>query len=253
MILNITSLSNEKIKDIYKKTRDTSNKLLVIESISIIKEMLDKKQLDLILTTQAFLDQNKWIKACREIIITNKQVIDKIAFTKNPPDCIAITYCEIKGFDIASDSNFLILDKIQDPGNLATLIRSALAFNIKKIFISNNSVSIYNDKVYRSSMGALFDVNINYYNNLIDLVKKLVSNNIEVIASCIDEKAIKLHQYKPQKKHIAIILGNEAKGLNQNDLKQIKNKVFIDIKNTNSLNVSSAGAIFLYQLSLWVK
>ncbi len=147
----------------------------------------------------------------------------------------------------------MILDEVKDPGNLATIIRTAVAFGVTHLFISDQSVSLYNDKVLRSTMGTIFNIKVNYYTKLSHVVKELESRGIECIATCLDDKAKPLHQYKPQAKNQAIIMGNESHGLSKEFLGTAKHKCYIEIVNTNSLNVASATSIMLYQMSLWNK
>ncbi len=253
MITRITSNTNEKIKELYKKTRDSKFQLFVIESMNLIKELVAKKEtFENILVTQNFLDKNKWIKEQENVIVVTENIIQKIAFANNPPECLCIKKLNIPSFKI-SNENYLILDSIKDPGNLATIIRTAVAFNVCKIFISSDSVSVYNDKVLRSTMGTIFEIKILYYKDILDIVRELEKHKIECVATCLDEQAIPLHQYQPKAKNVAIIMGNESHGLDTNFLKVAKHKCYIEISNTNSLNVACASAIMLYQLSLWNK
>ncbi len=253
MISSITSVSNPKVKELYKKTRESSNQLFVIESVNLIKELCkDEDAFETLLLTQSFLDNNKWVRNQKDVVVVSEIVIEKLAFTKHPPECIGIKKLQIPNFDI-SNTNYLVLDEIKDPGNLATIIRTAVAFNVKHLFISENSVSLFNDKVLRSTMGTIFDIKVNYYTKLNNVVKELESKGIECIATCLDDKAISLDKYKPQAKNQAIIMGNESHGLSKEFLGTAKHKCYIEINNTNSLNVASATSIMLYQMSLWNK
>lgn len=252
MITKINSKNNEQIKNIYKQTRDKNAHFFVIESLNLIKDIIDdNKDIDIILTTESFFSQNPWLKRISNIIITNQLIINKIAFTISPPACIGIKKLQIKTFVTKPNDNYLILDKIQDPGNLATIIRTAIAFNIKKLFLSKNSISPYNDKVLRSTMGAIFQIKINYYNDLMLLIHELEKNNIECLATCLNKEAILLNNYYPKKQYHAIILGNESKGISQEILDHLKNKIYIPINNINSLNVAIAASIVIYQKWLW--
>lgn len=254
MICSITSLSNQKIKNLYKDTRDTKKQLFVIESLNLIKEHLyESNFFDIILTTQEFLDKNQMLKKHKEIIVVNQIIINKIAFTKSPGECIAIKKLKIMNFEINKNNNYIILDNIQDPGNMATIIRTSVALGINNFFISDKSVSIYNDKFLRSTMGTIFNIKINIYSKLLDIIDKLESLGIECIASCLDKTSCSLDLYKPKSKFQAFILGNESKGINKEVLSKLKNKIYIKINDTDSLNVASAASIILYQKYLWDK
>ena len=248
MICSITSLSNQKIKNLYKDTRDTRKQMFVIESFNLIKEHInDPEFFDIILTTQSFLDKNQILKKQKEIIVVSQVIINKIAFTKSPGECIAIKKLNIMNFEINENNNYVILDNIQDPGNMATIIRTSVALGINNFFISDKSVSIYNDKFLRSTMGTIFNIKINNYSNLLDIVNKLESIDIECIASCLDKSSYSLDLYKPKSKYHAFIFGNESKGINKEVLSKLKNKIYIKINDIDSLNVASAASIILYQ------
>lgn len=137
----------------------------------------------------------------------------------------------------------LILDGIQDPGNMGTLMRSACAFGFHTLFIGDGSVDIYNDKVIRSSQGAIFKLNFQF-GNVVDFIKglkhKVYGTNVL--------KGIPLKNVKKEAP-VAIVLGNEGNGISKevNDL-NLEN-IYIPISNTESLNVSVAGSIILYEFS----
>lgn len=251
MAIKITSTSNEIIKNIYKKSRENNGSIIIIESEKIILEALELNvPLKNVFCTQEWYDTNKsWASKMSSIIIVSSiEVINKLAFTKNPPNVIATSSYEIPTFKIKEKNKYLILENIKDPGNLATIIRSCIAFNIKEIFITKDCVNPYNEKVIRSSMGAIFSIKINIVENIIETIKELQTNGIDVYASCIDLKSIELEKLE-NKNGVAIILGNEANGISDNAIKYSSNKIHIKIENIDSLNVASAAAIFLYKLS----
>lgn len=137
----------------------------------------------------------------------------------------------------------LILDGIQDPGNMGSLMRSACAFGFRTIFIGTGCVDIYNDKVIRSSQGAIFKLNFQF-GNIVEFIKsiphKVYSTNVV--------RGIPLKNVKKETP-VAIILGNEGNGISKevNDLNL--DNIYIPISNTESLNVSVAGSIILYEFS----
>lgn len=135
----------------------------------------------------------------------------------------------------------LILDDIQDPDNLGALIRSAAAFNFLHIIISHRSADAYNEKTIRASKGSLFDVYLER-RPLVDAVIALKHKGYHVL--CADA-----HQQGHIKKYekIALILGNEGHGISD-DLKSISDDfVTIETQHVESLNVSVAGAILMYE------
>jgi len=141
----------------------------------------------------------------------------------------------------------LILDDIQDPGNLGTIIRSAVAFNIDTIILSNNTVDLYNSKVVRASQGMLFNVNI-IKRDLLNFVKKLKDEDYEIYATRVSGGK-KLKSVEINKK-FAIIMGNEGAGVREELLNLADQYLYIEMNPLcESLNVGIATSIILYELN----
>ena len=133
------------------------------------------------------------------------------------------------------------LDRVSDPGNVGTIIRTALALNYDAIILSDNCVSIYNPKVVSATKGAMFLIPI-LSGNIQDYKKGRT-----VITSTLNEKSISLDELETPKSFI-LVLGNEAHGVS-NDVIAISDIfVKIPINNIDSLNVAVAGAILMYKL-----
>jgi len=168
-----------------------------------------------------------------------KKITNQISISNICAVCYKLKEREIKG-------NIVILDEIQDPGNLGTIIRSAVAFNTDTIVLSNNSVDLYNDKVIRSSEGMLFNINIikRDLNIFIDDIKK---DNYVVYGTKVDGgKSIK--DFKKSEK-FAIVMGNEGKGVSKSVLDKCDEYLYIPMNNAcESLNVGVATSIILYEL-----
>lgn len=141
-------------------------------------------------------------------------------------------------------SKILILDGVQDPGNMGALMRSACAFGFKTMFIGNGCVDIYNDKVIRSSQGAIFKLNF-IFGNCVDFIDK-IKEEYMVLGTNV-ERGVSLSNVNKVDK-MAIILGNEGNGVSQevNDL--MLNNIYIPMDDTESLNVAIAGSIIMYEL-----
>ncbi|MCH9811497.1 RNA methyltransferase [bacterium] len=142
--------------------------------------------------------------------------------------------------ELNSKKKIAILDNITDPGNMGTLLRSALAFGIDGIHITKGSVDPFNDKVIRSSKGAVFKIPLSFepYTNL-------DSKNFTCLLADMEGKDLKS---LPNPKHpIAIVLSNETKGLNPKwEGEKVSIKMFTYME---SLNVGVAGSIFFYELA----
>lgn len=142
--------------------------------------------------------------------------------------------------DLSKKKKIAIFDKITDPGNMGTLIRSALAFGIEGIHITKGSCDPFNDKVIRSSKGAVFKMPLSY-----EPFTSLDTKNFSLLLA--DMEGTDAREIPPSKKPIALILSNETKGL---DPKWSGTKINIKIFNDmESLNVSVAGSILFYELA----
>ncbi len=170
--------------------------------------------------------------------------LKKISFLQNPKDSVAV--CEIKeSFKLKDYSTQLVLDGIQDPGNLGTIIRLADWFGIEQIICSEDTVDFYNPKVIQATMGSFTRVNM-IYCNLVDYLSETDNVNI---GTDMDGENIYTFQ-RPEK--LNLILGNEGNGMRKETEKLLQNKISIPrfgkSQSTESLNVSMAAGIILGQL-----
>jgi TrmH family RNA methyltransferase len=168
----------------------------------------------------------------------------KISFLQNPKDSVAV--CEIKEQKILDGvPRQLVLDGIQDPGNLGTLIRLADWFGIEQIICSEDTVDFYNPKVIQASMGSFLRVNIVYEN----LEKYLSDSSLPQIGT--DMEGTNFYDYQFLEK-FNLVLGNEGNGIRPEIEKLLTDKITIprfgSSKSTESLNVSMAAGIILGQI-----
>lgn len=235
----ITSTSNRQV--IYacslkeKKYRDREKKFL-IEGEHLL-QMAD--QIECIFTTD-----ESFTHASAPVILVSPSVLEKISFTKSPQGLVGIVRKKEFLFnDLAT--RYLLLDNVSDPGNVGTIIRTALAFHIDQVILSPGSVDIYNDKVIRSSQGALFQVDVGYA-DLSQVIGQLKKNQVSVYASTLADGSIDLKKVQPAKK-FALIVGNEGAGISQKIVKE--SNFCIKIMHSDridSLNVGVATSIMLY-------
>ena len=139
-----------------------------------------------------------------------------------------------------------MLDDVQDPGNVGTIIRSAVAFGFDTVVLSNSSVSKYNDKVIRATQGMLFKVNV-LTTNLLDFIPKLKNSGYEVYGTNVIN-GISVKDIKNVNK-IAVIMGNEGAGVSDGVSKLADKNLYINMNDScESLNVSVAASIIMYEL-----
>lgn len=238
----ITSISNPKIKEIIKlrekKYRDLTNTFLV-ETEHLVSEAYNAK----LLKTIILLDGVKNPYLDIEVIYVNKDLMKKISSLESISDMMGIVN---KKEEELIGNKVLILDGIQDPGNLGTIIRSSVAFDIDTIILSKNSVDLYNPKVLRSTQGMIFYKNI-IVRDINKCIGKLKKDNYHVYGTRVnggnDIKKVIL----PIK--FALVVGNEGKGISEGILSLCDEYLYIKMNNQcESLNVSVATSILLYEV-----
>lgn len=223
-----------------KKFRQKYN-LFLVEGNKTILELPDSN-----FKIKEIFSTNPKNIVCRDVEVTqiSENELKKISFLRNPKDSVAV--CEIPEGSKFEDKDFqFVLDGIQDPGNLGTIIRLADWFGIEQIICSEDTVDFYNPKVIQATMGSFTRVNM-VYCNLVDYLSKTENTNVGT-----DMEGENVYNFqKPQK--INLILGNEGNGMRMETEKLLQKKISIPrfgkSQSTESLNVSMAAGIILGQL-----
>ena len=238
----ITSIDNKIIKEFkkleQKKYRDLNN-LFLIEGKHLIEEAYKTGYLQEIIVSE-YEQYDLDIKTT----IVSPKVINYLSSLENNDGIIGICR-KLKNIEIGN--NILLLDNIQDPGNLGTIIRSAVAFNINTIILGKGTVDLYNPKVLRSTQGLIFKINI-IETDLLEIILKLKKDNYKIIGTDVNNGS-DLKEYSSIGKY-ALIMGNEGHGLS-NEIKSLcDDYIYIKLnKECESLNVGIACSIILYQLN----
>lgn len=232
----IESLSNTKIKYAVKlkqkKYRNQTNQFLV-EGEHLLEEAIKSGMFDYLFTTEVSKLDND------SSYLVSESVFTKLSDLNSKRGVIAV--CNRPKVQDISDK-ILILDGIQDPGNMGTLIRSAAAFGFKTI-ISEDSVDYFNEKVIRSSQGAVFYTNL-LEKNLLSFIKE--NQAITYFGTnVLKGKSLKMINFSS--KTIAIILGNEGSGVRKEIQELVSENIKIPMLETESLNVGIAGGILMYE------
>ena len=144
-----------------------------------------------------------------------------------------------------SENVSLLLDNIQDPGNMGTILRTADSLNMKQIIVSKGTADIYNLKVVRSTMGAIFRVRVIEVDDLSKTIKEMKKHKIKVYATDLrTDKSIYSVDYSKS----AIVIGNEANGVSSKVLNEATERIKIPmIGKTESLNAAVATSVILYE------
>lgn len=234
----ITSVNNETIKELVKlkqkKYREQTRTYLV-EGEHLVNEAMKANVVEMLITTNE-------ITSMYPVKVVTPAVMEKLAFTKSPQPIMAVCR-KSKDNTLIKGKRYLLLDDLQDPGNIGTLIRSALAFGIEQVILSPNSVDIYNDKVLRSMQGAHFHISC-IYKDLKEAIFVLQQQNVKVVGSALEGGKDIALLTKTDK--MACIVGNEGNGMHKEILLLCDEIGYIPIQTIESLNVAIAGSIMMY-------
>ena len=240
----ITSVENNRIKEIIKlqrkKYRDLTNTYLV-ETEHWVEEAYKKGVVE-----EIFLLEGKECLYDTKYTYVNESVMKKITTTDTLCNIVAVCHKNI-GNEITGNK-ILLLDNIQDPGNLGTIIRSAVAFNINTLILSPNTVDLYNSKVLRSAQGNHFHINI-VIMDLKAAITKLKKEEYKVFGTNVNDGVDVRELSISDKKKYALIVGNEGHGVDRKIQDLCDMNLYINMNNkVESLNVGVACSILLYEL-----
>lgn len=237
----ITSKDNEVIKEIRKlkekKYRDQSGTYLV-EGIKLIEEAIEEeaKIKKIVVCEDCLKDDcvdNKILYkiAKYDCIYVSSKVFGGLTDVVAPQGMLAVI--EKKGHEEEIkylDDIIVVLDGIQDPGNLGTILRTVDSAGLTQIVLSKTSVDAYNPKVVRSTMGAIFRVNIIETENLVETLKGMKKHKYKVVATSLSG-ASSIYDIDYEKK--AIVIGNEANGVSKEVLDIADSKIKIPMLRKN--------------------
>lgn len=236
----IQSTQNEKIKTWaklhHKKGRDETKQFLV-EGEHLIREAITRNCLEILLIKEGLSSsfEGTTIECSHEVL---KKLSQSISGTT------MIGVCKIIETEPKNSNRVLLLDNIQDPGNLGTIIRTAHSFNFDAIYCSEDCVDLYNDKTIRSTQGAFFHIPV-IRTDLENQFKLLKENGFTIIGTSL-KRAIPFAQSKEESK-VALLFGNEGQGVQDKYLEQTDYNVKIEINEFDSLNVAIAAGICMYR------
>lgn len=226
------------IKSLSSKKNRTENKLFVAEGSKVISEFLKS---DYVLDSLYTTDSDLFKIQKKHVELISESELNKISFLTTPNVCLALF--KIKVSQITSTNGLtLVLDTINDPGNLGTIIRLCDWFGIEQVICSQDTVDVYNPKVIQSTMGSLTRVTIHYQN----ITSVLTQKNMPVYGTFMDGDNI-YKQSLPSNGFI--VMGNEANGISKEIEQLVTHRITIPQFGTNmeteSLNVATATAIIL--------
>ena len=236
-MLEILSKNNQKIKDAcalkLKKVR-LEKGLFLMEGIKNLDLALAHGNVKTIFTSIGLPKLGKNIETYK----VNDEVLRKLAVSENPEGVVFVCEMLKPKKDKKDYHKIVYLDQINDPGNLGTILRTAVAFNYDAVILSKGSVDLYNEKVIAASKGAIFLVDA-FVGDIEDYKDK------QIIVSTLDENSIPLSECKKPNDFV-LVLGNESHGVSEPIIKTANQLVKIEMNDIiDSLNVAIAGAILM--------
>ncbi|WP_300258545.1 TrmH family RNA methyltransferase [Clostridium sp.] len=250
-MLEIESKNNNLFKEIKKlkekKYRIKSNKY-IIEGLRFLEEAIKSKvSIDSIIFTESFKVKNPelFLKINENIklIQINESLLKQLCSTENPQGVVGVI--NMKNKELKSGELVVLVDKVQDPGNMGTIIRTAHAAGASGIVMTKGTVDIYNDKTLRSTMGSIFYIPI-VEDDSLDFVKSLKDGGYKLVVSSLQGKNNFFEENLQGK--VIIAVGNEGNGVSDEvyDIADIKVKIPMPGE-AESLNVAVATSIMIYE------
>ena len=264
MPINISSKDNEKVKytkSLLKSKNRQKESKYIIEGYRILTLAIEcNADLDYVFINETFEEKEEHKNFLNilednniKVFKTTNKIFKELVDTENTQGILGVIRFKEKKIEhnINQEDKFvLILDRIQDPGNMGTIIRTADAAGVDAIIALKGCVDIYNPKVIRSTMGSIFDMNI-IHATQDDAVNFLKSNDFNIVSSYLQTDNY-YHETTYDGK-IALVIGNEANGINDELIAQSDKLVKIPIYgNAESLNAAISAAVLMYEIKKYL-
>lgn len=241
----ITSLDNDRIKS-YIKLKDRKyrkkTKTFIVEGMHLVLEAYKSGNL-----IELILEKDEVLPIDVPTIYVTNEIINKISSLDNPSKVMGL--CKMNDNKEVTGNKILLLDGVQDPGNLGTIIRSSLAFNVDTIVTSLDTVDLYNPKVLRSTQGMIFHLNI-VNMDLTEAITKLKKEEYPIYGTKVEYGIDVSTLPKKDRRKYALVMGNEGNGISSEVSALCDKFLYIDMNDkVESLNVAVATSILLYELN----
>lgn len=251
----ITSKENNTIKDIKKlkdkKYRNETGRF-IIEGFRFVEEGLKSSfTIDKIIVKESVVEKFKdkfqdYIDNNEDkIYVTSDSIFKTIAATENSQGVLAAVKINNE-LHTAKEGIYILIDKVQDPGNLGTIIRTAHSAGCAGIIMTKGTVDLYNEKTLRSTMGSIFNIALIQDNENLEFTKELLNKNYNLICSSLqtDKNFYEVDLVS----NSMIAVGNEGNGISDEVMELATQKVKIPmLGSTESLNVAIAASIMIYE------
>ncbi|WP_088808785.1 MULTISPECIES: RNA methyltransferase [Listeria] len=244
----IRSTKNERVKN-WKKLFTTKGRqksgTYMVEGFHLVEEALRQDGLvrELILSEEVYSPLE--LPEDIETFYVSKEVSHFLSETKTEQGIFAVINMTEADILLLYGKKLLLVDRVQDPGNVGTLIRTADAAGYDAVVLGRGSADLYNPKVIRSAQGSHFHIPV-IQAPLLEWIGRLEEEGVPVFGAFLDEQA-KVYDTIPRQETLALIVGNEGSGISNDVAERIHEKVYIPIfGQSESLNVAIAAGILMY-------
>ncbi len=264
----ITSENNTKLKEMIKLQKNARHRkkegLFVAEGIKLVKEAAKYGKL-----RQVLIRESLWIDRWQEkpeseiaeefsgenrrigVDVVPDDLFDLAADTVTPQGILGMVDMPSYSQEEILNSPaglYLLLDDLRDPGNLGTMIRTSEAAGVAGVIMSKGTVDLFNPKVVRATMGAIFRVPFLYVESLPEMIRQMKQKNISVYGTILEESRV--YDDPDYTKPSGIVVGNEANGISKEVRESLSGRIHIPMEGSvESLNAAVAAAIVLYEAS----
>ena len=252
----ITSRSNPQVKRLLqlqkkRKARDEEN-VFVVEGLRMFVEV-PKELVEKVYVSESFYNKKKhecdWEEFPLEIL--SDDVFKYVSDTQTPQGVLCVvkrSRYEIESLLNIVNPHFIVLDNVQDPGNLGTIVRTAEGAGVDAIFMSKDCVDIYNPKTIRSTMGSIYRMPFIYIEDIVSLLGEFKEKGIRSYAAHLDGK--NSYDQENYQQGTAILIGNEGNGLRDEVSDKADTWVQIPMKGqVESLNAAVAASIMMFEVA----
>lgn len=251
----ITSTSNAQIKrllQLQKKSKARNEeKVFVVEGLRMFSEV-PAKRVEKVYISEALYNKKKQeldLDRFSYEVLSNS-VFEYVSDTKTPQGILCVVKQQsynIEELLNIKNPHFMVLDNLQDPGNLGTIVRTAEGAGVNAVFLSKESVDIYNPKTIRSTMGSIYRMPVIYVEDLIELLSIFKQKGIKSYAAHLEGK--NSYDQEDYKEGTAILIGNEGNGLRD----EVSNAADIWVQipmqgQVESLNAAIAASILMFEV-----
>ncbi|GGC82427.1 TrmH family RNA methyltransferase [Enterococcus wangshanyuanii] len=250
----ILSSKNTMIKEVkklkIKKHRELQQRYL-IEGFHLIEEAIKANaKVEWILINQRGLEEwAEWIALHEDdrFILVTEEILNSLSELPTPQGMAAVVKMPDREQVLSYSGRWLLLDNVQDPGNVGTMIRTADAAGLTGVVLGSGCADIYNTKVLRAMQGSNYHLPI-FRLPLIEVIEGFQKNEISVYGTELNKEAV-VYQTLPKQENYALIMGNEGQGVSRELLEMVDQTVYIPIVGkAESLNVAIAAGILMYHL-----